>query len=169
LLCASGQEQSTVRALDTARSEAENGAARPFAGEELMERRAECHCGRLKAIVTGEPTSVYVCHCKACQRRTGAIIHNGSSWVKTQVRIEGEHKIYARMADSGFEIRFHFCPNCGTSVFWEGDRNPGNCGIAVGCFADPDFPAPKSSGWEGSMHPWLGLPADTARFRQSRS
>ena len=53
--------------------------------------------------------------CKACQRRTGAVIHNGSRWLKSQVRIEGEHKIYGRMADSGFEIRFHFCPNCESS------------------------------------------------------
>jgi hypothetical protein len=75
-----------------------------------MERIAECHCGRLRAITSGEPESVYVCHCKACQRRTGAIIHNGSRWLKSQVRIEGEHKIYGRIADSGFEIRFSFLP-----------------------------------------------------------
>ena len=73
-----------------------------------MERTAECHCGQLRAIASGEPDSVYVCHCKACQRRTGAIIHNGSRWLKSQVRIEGEHKTYGRVADSGFEIRFHF-------------------------------------------------------------
>ena len=89
-----------------------------------MERIGECHCGQLRAITSGEPESVYVCHCKACQRRTGAIIHNGSRWLKSQVRIEGEHKIYARKGDSAFEIRFHFCPNCGSSVFWEGDRSP---------------------------------------------
>jgi hypothetical protein len=138
-------------------------------GEEEMERVAECHCGQLRAITSGEPDSVYVCHCQACQRRTGAVIHNGSRWLKSQVRIEGEHKVYSRLADSGFEIRFHFCPNCGSSVFWEGDRSPTTCGIAVGCFADPDFPAPTSSGWEESMHRWLGLPPDTAHFRQSRS
>ena len=107
-----------------------------------MERTAECHCGQLKAIASGEPQTVYVCHCKACQHRTGAVVHNGSSWLKAQVRIEGEHKVYDRMADSGFAIRFHFCPRCGSSVFWEGDRSPTTCGIAVGCFADPDFPAP---------------------------
>jgi hypothetical protein len=62
------------------------------------------------------------------QRRTGAIIHNGSRWLKSQVRIEGEHKIYARKGDSGSEIRFHFCPNCGSSVFWEG-RSVASAGI----------------------------------------
>ena len=92
-----------------------------------------------------------------------------ASWPKAQVRIEGAEKIYARMADSGFEIRFHFCPNCGTSVFWEGDRNPATYGIAVGAFADPDFPPPTSSGWEESMHRWLGLPPGTAHFPQGRS
>ena len=134
-----------------------------------MERVAECHCGQLRAITSGEPDSVYVCHCKACQRRTGAVIHNGSRWLKSQVRIEGEHKIYGRVADSGFEIRFHFCPNCGSSVFWEGDRSPTTCGIAVGCFADPTFPAPASSGYEESMHPWLGLPPATEHFPQART
>jgi hypothetical protein len=150
---------------------AETGVARQRhrGGKNSMTRTAECHCGQLKAFASGEPTSVYVCHCKACQRRTGAIIHNGSSWPKDQVRIDGEDKTYGRTADSGYEIRFHFCPNCGTSVFWEGDRNPQNLGIAIGCFADPDFPPPASSGWEEAMHRWLGLPPDTARFPQSRS
>jgi hypothetical protein len=69
------------------------------------------------------------------------------------VRIEGEREIYGRIADSGCQIRFHFCPNCGTSVFWEGDRNPDYSGIAVGCFADLSFLAPASSGYEEAMRP----------------
>ena len=135
----------------------------------MSTRTASCACGQLRIDVHGEPRSVGVCHCLACQRRTGSIIHNGSSWQKSQVRIEGDHKIYGRIADSGYEIRFHFCPNCGTSVFWEGERDPQNMGIAVGCFTDPDFPAPTTSGWEESMHRWLGLPQSTARFPQTRS
>jgi len=156
--------------LDTSGRERENGeTAKRNIREDEVERVAECHCGRLRAITSGEPDSVYICHWKACQRRTGAVIHNGSRWLKSQVRITGEHKIYGRIADSGFEIRFHFCPNCGSSVFWEGDRSPTTYGIAVGCFADPDFPAPTSSGWEESMHRWLGLPPGTAHFLESRS
>jgi hypothetical protein len=129
-----------------------------------MERVAQCHCGQLKAIASGEPGRIYVCHCKSCQHRTGSVIHNGSSWDKAQVRIEGEHKVYARLGDSGLEIRWHFCPNCGSSVFWEGDRNPGTCGIAVGCFADPSFPAPLSSSYEDAMHPWLGVATAVDRY-----
>ncbi len=110
-----------------------------------MERVAQCHCGQLRAIATGEPGRVYVCHCKSCQRRTGT---------------------YARKGDSGFELRFHFCPNCGTSILWEGDRTPEFCGIAAGCFADLDFPAPSGSIYEEAMHSWLALPAVAEHHEQ---
>ena len=59
------------------------------------------HCGQLQVIAVGEPEQVYVCHYKACQRRTGAVAHSGSRWLKTQVRVEGQHKVYGRPADSG--------------------------------------------------------------------
>ena len=123
-----------------------------------MERIAECHCGQLKAMTTGEPERVYVCHCKSCQRRTGSVLHWGTRWEKHQVRLEGTAKIYTRKGDSGFDLRFHFCPECGTSILWEGDRAPDSCGIAGGCFADLDFPAPGSSVYEEAMHSWLALP-----------
>jgi hypothetical protein len=131
-----------------------------------MERVAECHCGQLKAIASGEPERVYVCHCIACQRRTGSVVHNGTRWLKTQIRIEGQDKIFARQADSGFEIRFHFCPSCGSNVFWEGDRTPEFCGITVGSFADPAFPAPTASVWETTKHPWLEVTSATENYQQ---
>ena len=131
-----------------------------------MERVAQCHCGQLKAIASGEPDRVYVCHCKACQRRTGSVIHNGSRWLKTQVRIEGKDKVFARIAESGFEIRFHFCPNCGSNVFWEGDRAPEWCGITVGSFADPGFPPPTYGLFEEDMHPWIDVTTAKEHFQK---
>lgn len=44
-----------------------------------MKRTARCHCRRLTASVTGEPMQVYLCHCRACQRRTGSIAHWGNA------------------------------------------------------------------------------------------
>jgi hypothetical protein len=73
-------------------------------------------------------------------------------------RVEGQHSVYARKADSGFENRFHFCPTCGSNVFWEGDRAPDYCGVTVGCFADPEFPAPTISIYEEAMHSWFSPP-----------
>ena len=81
-----------------------------------MERTGQCHCGSLRVIATGEPDRVYLCHCKACQRRTGTAFHFGATYPKERVRLDGERKIYERDADSGYRIRFHFCPSCGTTL-----------------------------------------------------
>lgn len=106
-----------------------------------MERTACCHCGSLRATVSGEPVIVNVRHCNACQRRTGAIMHSGVYFNKSLVRIEGSEKIYTRDVEgTPRTISFHFCPTCGSSVYWHLDLRPDDYGIAVGGFADPDFP-----------------------------
>jgi hypothetical protein len=134
-----------------------------------MERTAQCQCGSLRAIVTGEPTAVNVCHCKACQRRTGAVAHSGAYYNKSQVRTEGPEKIYTRDASEGRKISFHFCPNCGSSVYWDADIRPDHYGVAVGGFADPDFPRPTYSVWEEAKHAWVRLPNGLEHFRQGRT
>jgi hypothetical protein len=134
-----------------------------------MERAAECHCGQLKAIATGEPSSVYLCHCKACQRRSGSVVQWGTRWEKSHVRLEGPTKVYARIADSGFEIRYYFCPNCGSTIFAEGDRTPEFCAVPAGCFADLSLPAPTISVWEESMHSWLAVASVAEHHRRDRT
>jgi hypothetical protein len=120
-------------------------------------------------IATGDPDRVYLCHCEACQRRTGTPFHFGATYPKERVRLEGERRVYERDADSGYGIRFHFCPNCGGTLYWEGDRNPAACGVAVGAFDTSDFPPPSDSIWEESMYPWLGLPPRMEHHQQGRS
>jgi len=133
-----------------------------------MERIARCHCGDLRVTAVGEPEWVNLCHCQACQRRTGAVVHSGAYFAARQVRIDGLSTIYARGADSGYAIAFHFCPVCGSNVHWRASRFPHHVGIAVGAFADPGFPAPSFSVWEESMHTWLGLSGAIERFARGR-
>ena len=73
-----------------------------------------------------------------------------------------------RAADSGRNIRCYFCPDCGSTVYWEGDIYPTICGIAVGAFADPDFPPPTFSIWEEALHSWSQVPTVTAHYPQGR-
>ena len=123
-----------------------------------MERLAQCHCGSLRATTSGDPILVGMCHCKACQRRTGALAGNGAAFAKTQVRIEGFSKVFERDGQVGRKVRFHFCPNCGTSLYWDADLRPDWNLVAVGAFADPDFPPPSVSIYEESKHTWTRLP-----------
>jgi hypothetical protein len=133
--------------------------------EELMERLAQCHCGSLRATTSGEPLLVAICHCKACQRRTGAIASSVASFEKAQVTIEGDMKVFDRHGQSGRKVRFYFCPNCGTSLYWEADARPGLYILAVGAFADPNFSPPSVSIFEETKHLWMRLPEGMKHFQ----
>jgi hypothetical protein len=95
-------------------------------------------------------------------------MHSGAYCKKSQVRTEGPFHIYVREGGQGRKLRFHFCPTCGSTVCWEADHSPDHVGIAVGCFADPNFPAPTVSGWEESMADWMLLPATVQEHSQQR-
>lgn len=74
--------------------------------------------------------------------------------------IEGVSTAYARVGDSGGKITFHFCPTCGSTVYYKIGQLPGFTAVAIGAFADPEFPAPKVSVYEARRHVWTGIPAD---------
>ncbi len=74
---------------------------------------------------------------------------------------EGASQQYVRVSDEGGKrVFFHFCPDCGATVFYTAEAMPGMVAVPVGAFADPSFPAPTRSVWEERQHPWLQLPDD---------
>lgn len=120
-------------------------------------RTASCSCGSLRADTAGEPIVVVACHCRACQRRTGAPFGVTVLFAKDQVRIEGPSKEHVRDGQAGRKVRFHFCPDCGTTVFWYPEVAPDAIGVALGAFADPSVEEPTISIWEAAKHPWVGF------------
>ena len=134
-----------------------------------MARIAHCCCGSLRAEATGEPGFVAACHCIECQRRTGSAFGVSTYFPKGQVHAEGPSKVYVRGSDSGRQIEIHFCPDCGTSVFWHAAFLPDHVGVAFGAFADPAFPRPTRSCWEATQHQWVAFDHPLDRFQgQSR-
>jgi hypothetical protein len=132
----------------------------------VRERVAQCSCGRLRAVCNGSPDKVSICHCNECRRRTGSAFGIAAFYPRACVRIEGADKRFRRNSDSGFPVTFHFCPDCGASIWWEPSRKPETVGVAVGAFADPDFPMPDQSVADELRHDWIGFP-DSMTKRQS--
>jgi hypothetical protein len=122
----------------------------------MATREARCSCGQLRLACEGEPVRISICHCLECQRRTGSVFGAQARFSRAQViRIEGRATAFTRVADSGNEITFHFCPACGTTVYWEFARMPDILAVAMGAFADPGFPAPGISVYERRRHGWV--------------
>lgn len=123
-----------------------------------MNRTAKCQCGRLQAEVTCDPLIVIVCHCEDCQLRTGSAFSYNAYFNKAEVHPRGQTALYEREGFEGRKIRYYFCPNCGTSVYWELDLLPDAVGIAATLFREKSFPAPTRSIWEKSKREWAVTP-----------
>lgn len=119
------------------------------------ERTATCACGQLRIRCAGEPLKVSLCHCLECQRRTGAPFGIGAFFDSAATEPAGESRIFRRGSDSGHPIDFHFCGECGSTVFWYPARMPALVAVGVGSFADPTFPAPSQSVYEQHRHAWV--------------
>jgi hypothetical protein len=96
-----------------------------------------------------------MCHCLACQRRTGSAFGIQARFSSDDVRVVGVHSDYVRISDDGEERTFHFCPDCGATVFYTLAAFPDVVAVPIGAFADPSFPSPRVAVYESRKHPWL--------------
>ncbi len=126
----------------------------------MTTRTASCSCGQLQAKVTAEPTRVSVCHCLACQRRTGSVFGAQARFPAEAVAISGRSKEFVRVGDEGTRATFRFCPECGATVYYTLEGVDSAIAIPVGAFGDPQFPAPRFSVYEERMHSWVSMPQD---------
>lgn len=127
----------------------------------MTSRRASCSCGQLSVVCEGDPIRISVCHCLACQKRTGSVFAAQARWPIERVRSEGRASEWARIGDSGGKGTFRFCPTCGAIVYWlfsEPDAAPEFIVVPIGAFADPSFPPPAVSVYEARMHSWVRMP-----------
>ncbi|MBZ9916456.1 MULTISPECIES: GFA family protein [unclassified Mesorhizobium] len=125
----------------------------------MTSRIARCACGQLQIRCPQQPVKISLCHCLDCQRRTGSPFGIAAFFDADAIDIEGSSQTFRRNSDSGFPVTFHFCGNCGSTVFWYPSRKPEAVAVAVGCFADPSFPAPTQAVYGESRHDWVVLPA----------
>jgi hypothetical protein len=133
----------------------------------LTTRIAQCCCGSLKAEAEGDPAAVSLCNCIECQRRTGSPFGVGAYYEANALKLSGPSSVYEREVE-GRKLSFHFCPNCGSTVYWQAANHPGRFGVAVGAFSDSHFPKPGRSVFERSRHSWLSFSDDIPGFTAGR-
>jgi len=122
-------------------------------------RTASCSCGQLTLKCEGDPVRISMCHCFACQQRTGSAFSIQARFDRSRVSsIEGRSTEFTRTGDEGTRLTFHFCPTCGSTVYFEQDDAANLIAVPVGAFADPSFPPPTVSVYESRRHPWTRTP-----------
>jgi hypothetical protein len=126
----------------------------------MTERTASCRCGQLRVTTSGGPDRISVCHCLACQKRTGSAFSAQMRWPAECVEIEGESKQWIRTADSGQQTIYNFCPECGSTVHYRGGNFPDVIAVPLGAFDDPYVCGIDHSVWEERKHDWVEIIGD---------
>src|SRR5688572_14460823 len=138
-------------------------------------RVASCACGQLTVTTVGpDPDRVVMCNCHLCQKQTGSPFSLQARFPNEQVTIKGKSKTWTFPPKDGVTpvtgrtcagsdgitnsaadlVTSHFCPECGSTVYYYRKSDPARTGVKVGAFADETFPPPIGSGFEEYSHPW---------------
>ena len=125
---------------------------------ENMKRTSSCSCGEVTLTTDSEPTRVSICHCFECQKRTGSVLGVQARFFRNQVVTEGRTTQYVRVVGDSEKITFHFCPQCGSTLYWFMESLPELIGTGVGNFTDPGFPNPTVAVFENRKHSWIEIP-----------
>ena len=145
-------------------------------GSAIITRKASCRCGKLRVTYKGpDPKRITLCHCNSCQMRTGTMFSVQGRFPREKVKIEGKSTKWTFPSKTGEPVTYrscdiggatyHFCPVCGSTVYWDIAAAPNVIGIAIGTLTDPTFPPPKISGFESYGHPWAMKAADLPIMR----
>ena len=94
-----------------------------------------CHCGAIRYEVKGEALTHALCHCTDCRRHAGAPMVGWTMDPESSVRlIKGAPRVYS----SSEHGRRHFCPDCGTGLFYTNGQNlPGIIDVQSATYDDP--------------------------------
>ena len=123
-------------------SEEQSGAAREGVAKQIS---GSCHCGHVRYEAQGPIVKASYCDCRGCQKATGTLKAPFVTVRRPAFKVTAGKPSRFR-ADSGVKCdahgEWHFCPKCGTQVFWKGDKGK-EVDIFAGTLDDPAVFKPK--------------------------
>ncbi|HEX4891764.1 MAG TPA: GFA family protein [Hyphomicrobiaceae bacterium] len=127
-----------------------------------MIQEGGCLCGAIRFKVSEPPLNVRVCHCRLCQKATGAPFYARALFETKAVTIHGPLGRHASSAhlDRGF------CQVCGSTV-GAFRRNGTAAGLALALFDDRNAFVPTDHIWTSEKLDWVLIPDDMPQFAGS--
>ena len=119
-----------------------------------------CTCGAVRYRMTGAPMFVHCCHCRWCQRETGAAFAlNALIEADRVVVLTGAPEGVPTPSASGRGQRIARCPECRVALW----RNYAGAGdairfVRVGTLDQPDRLPPDIHIYTASKQPWVVIP-----------
>jgi hypothetical protein len=121
-----------------------------------------CTCGAVRYRMTSEPMFVHCCHCRWCQRETGASFAlNAMIEAERVVLLEGEPEVVNTPSNSGKGQKISRCPKCRIAL-WSTYAGAGDAVrfVRVGTLKEPDRLPPDIHIFTSTKQRWVVLPPD---------
>jgi hypothetical protein len=122
-----------------------------------------CTCRFLRYRLTSKPMFVHCCHCRWCQRETGASFALNALIEADRVELlQGEIEVVHTPSNSGKGQKISRCPKCRIAV-WSNYAGGGDAirFVRVGTLDEPNRLPPDIHIFTSSKQPWVILPSNT--------
>ncbi len=123
-----------------------------------------CLCGAVRYTAQGELNSATVCHCRDCQKFTGAAFATLLMVPKTAFAVTGPVKTHTGTGGSGLPVLRHFCAECGSSIAEEPGTRPGMAILFAGTFDDVSGVIPAREIFQDDQFGFVQVTGNHPRF-----
>jgi hypothetical protein len=122
-----------------------------------------CLCGAVRYTVTKAPLDSGYCHCRMCQKSSGAPLQASAEFPVDAFAItNGAPKAYR----SSLGAVRHFCPDCGSQLTFRAAQNPTYISVNLPTLDHPEAIVPRKHIWCSSRLPWFEVADDLPRYDQ---
>ena len=125
-----------------------------------------CTCRTVRYRMTSPPLFVHCCHCRWCQRETGASFALNALIEADRLQLlQGQVEVIDTPSNSGKGQKIARCPRCRIAL-WSHYAGAGEAMsfLRVGTLDDPDRFPPDAHIFTASKQPWVVLPPGTPAF-----
>jgi hypothetical protein len=126
-----------------------------------------CACGSIRYMCASAPVAMLNCHCRDCQRSSGAPFASGVIVLVSTTEITGTPRTHSVRTSSGRLATRSFCPDCGSPLFARGEADPKFMSIRFPTLDDPSDFQPMLDIWTSSAQPWVCLDPTVPHYAQS--
>jgi hypothetical protein len=123
---------------------------------EMQIKTGGCLCGQIRYALSGPRGVAVLCHCRMCQRASGAPLAAIQMMPAEAVKVTAGA---TRSFNSSVRAHREFCPRCGSQLFFKLHTRTDLCGVFVGSLDDPNDFAPDMQVCVSSSVTWLDVSA----------
>lgn len=123
-----------------------------------------CLCGAIRYESTAAPLMMASCHCRDCQKATGAAYFPAIAIPAAALKVRGEPRTFAVRAESGSTVTRAFCGRCGSTLWGWSSAMPDGRNVSAATLDDPQRFAPMAHVFTASAQPWDVVPPGSVQF-----